>query len=71
MRPIAYGLIVFFGGGIMWVLFSVLAGTETAFQGTSQFMPLVYVFGMLFFFSLPVAVGAEVIRWARRRRQDA
>jgi len=71
MRPIAYGLIVFFGGGIMWILFSVLAGIEATLQETSQFMPLVHVFGVLFFFSLPVAVVAEGIRWARRRRQGA
>jgi len=67
MRPIAYGLIAFFGAGTLWFLFSVLAGFQVALAGSSSYMPLVYVFGVIFFFSLPAAIVAEVIRWRRRR----
>jgi NADH pyrophosphatase NudC (nudix superfamily) len=32
-------------------------------------MTLVYLFGILFFFSLPVAIVIEAAKWARRRKQ--
>jgi predicted membrane channel-forming protein YqfA (hemolysin III family) len=69
MRPIAYGLIIFFGSGVLWFLFSVLAGLEAAFSGTRYWMILVYVFGAVFFLSLPVAAVAEIVRWWRRRQR--
>jgi len=70
MRPLAYGLIVFFGSGILWVYFSVIAGAESAFGGGTTMMPYVYMFGLLFFFSLPATVIAEVIRWRRLKKQQ-
>ena len=32
-------------------------------------MPYVYVFGLLFFFSIPVTIIAEVIRWRRNKKK--
>ena len=69
MRPIAYGLIIFFGSGVLWFLFSVLVGFEAAFSGTSQWMIPMYIFGAIFFFSLPVAAVAEIVRWWKRRQR--
>ena len=71
MRPIGYGLISFFGGGALWVLFSVVAGLELGFTGTSEFHPLVLVFFLVFVFSMPVALVAEVVQWRKRRRGGA
>jgi hypothetical protein len=69
MRPILYGLITFFGSGVLWWLFSVSAGLEMFAKGSSSQMALVYLFGIIFLFSLPVTVIAEIVRWARGRRR--
>lgn len=70
MRPIAYGLICFFGGGVLWFLFSITAALEQITGEVGVSTVLMYIFGLLFFFSLPVAIVAEIVRWWRRKRQD-
>ena len=71
LRPIAWGFIAMIGGGVLWVLFSVVAGVSLGITGhaSSEVMALMYLFGILFFFSLPVAIVGEVARYAKRRRQ--
>jgi hypothetical protein len=53
-----------------WVFFSVIVGVSTGLGGQASplLWVLVYVFGILFFFSLPVAIIAEIVRWRRRKR---
>ena len=68
MRPIVWGFILTVVGCFFWVIFSVLAVFE-AFAGESGVSTaLMYVFGLLFFFSLPVTLIIEVVNWVRRRR---
>ena len=69
MRPIFYGVIVFFGAGVLWFLFSVTAAFEMLVGEPGQSTALMYVFGLLFFFSLPVSIVAEIIRWRRQRKK--
>ena len=69
MRPLGYGLIVFFGSGIMWFLFSIAFGIEYAYSGTETYGLAVEIFGWSFFFSLPAAIAAEVIQFFRRRKR--
>jgi drug/metabolite transporter (DMT)-like permease len=69
MRPIHWGVIWFFIGMVGWVFFSVIVGVGTAFGGEASppLSALVYLFGIAFFFSLPVAVIAEIVRWRRNK----
>jgi len=69
LRPIYWGVIWFFIGMVGWVFFSVIVGVGKGLGGTvsSGLQNLVYVFGVLFFFSLPIAVIAEIVRWWKRR----
>jgi hypothetical protein len=71
LRPIAWGFIATFGGGILWVLFSAVAAAGEFGTGRVDpgMMMLVYLFGILFFFSLPVAIVIEAVKWAQRRKQ--
>jgi hypothetical protein len=59
------------GGGVLWVLFSAVAAAGEFGSGHVDpgMMTLVYLFGALFYFSLPVAIVIEVVKWARRRKQ--
>lgn len=70
MRPIIWGVILTFMGGFFWVIFSVIYGIGLGLGGTQNptLQALVYIFGFLFFFSVPIAIVAEIVRWARRRR---
>lgn len=70
MRPILWGLIGLIIGMIGWVYFSVIAGVSAGVTGETDtfLMGLVYLFGMLFFFSIPVAVVAEIVGWIRKRK---
>ena len=70
-EPIVYGLIVFFGSGVLWFLFSVTAAFEAIAGEAGVSTALMYVFGILFFFSLPVAIIAEVVCWWKRRKIEA
>jgi len=73
MRPIYWGVIWFFIGMIGWVAFSVVYGVIGGFSGSvpPAGYVLVDLFGSLFFFSLPVAVIAEIVRWRRNRAGSA
>jgi hypothetical protein len=53
-----------------WVFFSVIVGLGTAFGGEapSLLLALMYLFGIAFFFSLPIAIVAEIVRWYRARK---
>jgi hypothetical protein len=55
------------------VAFSVIYGIAAGFgsQIPSAGWVLIYLFGAIFFFSLPVAIMAEVIRWRRKKRRKA
>jgi len=71
MRPILWGTIWFVIGLIGWVVFSIFAALSS-FGGHQSIlmMVLMYIFGIVFFFSLPVAVIAEIILWIRRRQKN-
>jgi len=69
MRPIAYGLIVFFGSGVLWFYFSITAALEHFAGQPGLSTALMYLFGLLFFFILPVTFVAEIVRWWRRRKE--
>jgi hypothetical protein len=71
MRPLLWGTIWFAIGLVGWIAFSVIAGIGGAITGTPDplMMGFVYLFGILFFFSLPIAIIAEIILWIRRRQQ--
>jgi hypothetical protein len=73
MRPIYWGVIWFFIGMIGWVAFSVVYGVIGGFSGSvpPAGYVLVDLFGSLFFFSLPVAVVAEIVRWRRNKTKSA
>jgi hypothetical protein len=57
------------GGGVLWVLSSAVAGEFGTGRVDSGMMTLVYLFGVLFYFSLPPAIVIEAVKWASRRRQ--
>ncbi|MGH9993604.1 MAG: hypothetical protein ACREAZ_13415 [Nitrososphaera sp.] len=52
-----------------WVYFSVVAGVSAGLSGKEDpaQMGYVYAFGAIFFFSLPAAGVAEVMRWRRKK----
>jgi len=71
MRPIYWGVIWFFIG-MVGIAFSVIAGVITGVSeitGEGEVNPIlmvfVYIFGILFFFSLPVAGIVELVLWAK------
>ena len=69
MRPIYWGVIWFFIGMVGWIAFSLIVGVVTGLGGQAPGLWIfVYLFGVLFYFSLPVAIVAEAIRWYRRRK---
>jgi hypothetical protein len=72
MRPIHWGIIWFFIGMVGWVFFSVMVGVGTGLGGEAPplLLALVYLFGIAFFFSLPVAVVAEIVRWRRNKTRS-
>jgi predicted Zn-ribbon and HTH transcriptional regulator len=49
-------------------MFSFLAALEQFVGEVGGLTALMYVFGMLFFFSLPVTIIIEIVNWIRRRR---
>ena len=67
MRPMLWGTIWFVIGFIGWITLSVIYGIGEGLgvesNPTSTF--LLYAFGIVFFFSLPIAVIAEIIRWVK------
>lgn len=69
MRPILWGTIWFVIGGIGWIGFSILAGILEYGKSAGFLTSLYRFFGIIFFFSLPVAIICEVIRWIRKRKK--
>lgn len=69
MRPIGYGLITFFGSGVLWFLFSVIGGIGEAVSGDTSLLPSIYFFGAIFFLSIPISIIAEIIQWRRRKKE--
>ena len=74
MRPIHYGIIFFAIGLIGWISFSVIIGFG---NGISQGLGgnanhsldgYLYLFGMMFFFSLPISIIGEIIRWRKNKK---
>lgn len=73
VRPILWGTIWFFIGMIGWIAFSGLAaaGSLGGKLGDSPMMPYVYIFGVVFFFSLPAGIIGEIVRWKKNRNVQA
>jgi hypothetical protein len=72
MRPIFWGIIWFVIGMIGWIAFSVLGGVAAGMgHKNPTVQALVYIFGIVFFFSLPVAVIGEIVRWSKNRKKAA
>jgi len=68
MRPIVWGLIVFFICGVLWLMSTIFAVLE-AFGGTVGVFTWIFVLTMLgTFLSIPVAIVAEIIRWWKHRK---
>lgn len=83
MRPITWGLILTVISGLCWLIFSVIVGfighaaglAAAGAKGASSTptpvtLGLVYFFGLIFFFSVPVTVGIEVWNWYKRRKEQ-
>jgi len=69
MRPILFGTIWFVIGMFGWLTFSCIGGTGEAVTGQKDpfLHALMYLFGVLFFFSMPVAITIEIVAWIKRR----
>lgn len=72
MRPVAWGIIWFFIGLVGWVTFSIFGAFEKF--TTAKLSPLtiflIYFFGLTFFFSLPIAILIEIVRWIKIKRSS-
>jgi len=72
MRPILWGTIWLVIGLIGWAFFGFLAGLSKFAEG--EFNPvakfLVALFGFIFFFSIPVAVIFEIVRWLKKGKKE-
>jgi len=71
LRPIAWGFIATIGGGVLWILLSWAGAIGELATGEKDpvMLALVYVFGVMFLFSFPTAIVAEILLWARRRKK--
>ena len=69
MRPLGWGIALFIVGLFGWIVFSVIAGIQMATEATVNpvFTFLVYFFGTLAFFSLPVAFLIEIINFIKKK----
>jgi hypothetical protein len=56
-----------------WIAFSVIYGVGLGFGASPnpELQAFVYLFGLIFFFSLPVAFIAEIVRWRRKKTKAA
>lgn len=72
MRPLLWGTIWFFIGLVGWVIFSIFAALSSfgGAEKSSLFFILMYIFGSIFFFSLPAAIIIEIYQWFRRRQKN-
>jgi len=64
------GFILTLVGGIFWAIFSVIGalGEIATHDKPTLMLGLMYLFGLLLFFSLPVTVVIELENWVRRRK---
>ena len=72
MRPVVYGILLTILGLLGWFIFSFLVAMESL-SGTPSMinLALMYIFGMLFFFSIPISIVTEIVRWIRKKAQKA
>lgn len=69
MRPIGWGILVFIASGLIWVISSFGAAVQSLTGQAGSTIVVMYISGAIFFFSLPVAIAAEIVRWRRRRQR--
>jgi len=69
VRPIGYGLLIFIASGLVWVISSFGAFAESLKGQAGAAVVVMYISGFIFFFSLPVAIVAEIVRWYRKRKK--
>jgi len=70
MRPILWGILWFFVGAVGSLLLSGTAYMERMTVGEVFILTLAFlqVFSFIFYFSIPVALIVEVVRWIRGRK---
>lgn len=77
MRPIHYGIIFFAIGLIGWLGFSFIIGVgngiSEGFGGKANHSldGYMYLFGTMFFFSLPIAIVGEIIRLRKHKKRKS
>ncbi|ADB58454.1 hypothetical protein Arcpr_1405 [Archaeoglobus profundus DSM 5631] len=69
MGPIFWGIILFFIGLVGWVTFSVVGALEKFTTAKLSSITLIYFFGLTFFFSLPIAILLEIVKWIKTKRK--
>ncbi|MEM2107644.1 MAG: hypothetical protein QXV46_07545 [Candidatus Bathyarchaeia archaeon] len=67
MRPIVWGFILAVVGCFFWIIISVIYGIGLGLGAKENptMQGLVYLFGSLFLFSVPVALVIEIVNWIR------
>jgi hypothetical protein len=67
MRAIKRWLLVFIASGLIWYYASFIATVGESLTGQASFATglLLYIIRLLFLFTIPIAILAEVIRWYR------
>jgi len=73
MRPILFGTIWFVIGMFCWLTFGCIGGIREAVTGQEDpyWLALTGLFGVLFFFSMPVAIIIEIVAWIKRRGEKS
>jgi len=61
MRPIFFGVILFFVGMIGWATFDILSRISIGFLGSLKFPFLIEMFKFLALLSLPIALTLEIL----------
>lgn len=61
MRPIFFGVVLFFVGMIGWATFEILSKITIGFIGSLKFPFLIEMFKILAILSLPVALCLEIL----------
>lgn len=69
IRPIGYGLLVFIASGLVWVMSSFGAAVEMLTGELGSIQYIVIISGLLFYFSLPAAIVAEIVRWRSTKKK--
>jgi hypothetical protein len=66
-RPIVWGLLGFIGGGVFWLIMSLVAESQRLAGQVVTASPFVLLSSYVFFFSLPVNIVAELALWWNQR----